>query len=287
MKSLFLAASLAFLPAFSQALPRPDHVVVVIEENHGFSQIIGNKDCPTFNAWASEGALLTHYSAISHPSQPNYLALFAGDTFGSKDDVCPIPGSPFTTPNLYTALKAVGVDFVGYSEDQPAAGSTDCKAGGKMGYRRKHNPWANFGNVPAEASLPFSAFPKDFTKLPAMAIVVPNLENDMHDGTPAQADAWLTKELGDYALWCASHKSLLIVTFDEDNGAEENRVPTNPASTGRKWTTTASCAPSADSMAPWRRATRPRPRAWRPRSAESGPWRNHAAGCYNQHHAPP
>ena len=58
-------------------------------------------------------------------------------------------------------------------------------------------PWANFTNVPAANSLPFSAFNNrsDYASLPTVSFVIPNLDNDMHDGTIAQADTWLYNNL--------------------------------------------------------------------------------------------
>src|SRR2546423_13595151 len=70
-------------------MPTPDHVVVVMEENHGFSQIIGSKSAPYINSLASQGALFTHSRAIQHPSEPNYLELFSGSNQGVNDDSCP------------------------------------------------------------------------------------------------------------------------------------------------------------------------------------------------------
>ncbi|HWO38016.1 MAG TPA: hypothetical protein VNO32_55285, partial [Candidatus Acidoferrum sp.] len=64
------------------AMPLPAHVVVVIEENHGYSQIIGSSQAPYINTLASEGASFTNSHAITHPSEPNYLALFSGSTQG-------------------------------------------------------------------------------------------------------------------------------------------------------------------------------------------------------------
>ncbi|HTB22916.1 MAG TPA: alkaline phosphatase family protein [bacterium] len=223
MKNLILAG-LCLLASVARAAP--DHVVLVIEENHSFSQIIGSVDCPTINQWAQSGALLTRSHAVTHPSEPNYLALFAGDTFGSPPDTCPPPGSPFAADNLASLLRAAGLSFVGYSEDLPAAGDTGCADLNPNGYRRKHNSWVDFSKLPADCNQPFSAFPADFSRLPTVAFVVPNLENDMHNGTPTEADAWLRDKLSAYKDWCLTHNSLLIVTWDEDNGAEGNRIPT-------------------------------------------------------------
>ena len=72
------------------ALPTPAHVVVVVEENRSAAGIIGNKSAPYINSLATDGALMTQSFAITHPSEPNYLALFAGDTLGLASDACPV-----------------------------------------------------------------------------------------------------------------------------------------------------------------------------------------------------
>jgi len=77
---------MAFAQTAAAPIPKPSHVVVVIEENHGYSQIIGSSQAPYINTLATQGALFTKSYAISHPSQPNYLALFSGSTQGIIDD---------------------------------------------------------------------------------------------------------------------------------------------------------------------------------------------------------
>jgi acid phosphatase len=64
----------------------PDHVVVVVEENHSFSEIIGSADAPYINTLAGRGASFTHSFAIEHPSEPNYLDIFSGANRGITDD---------------------------------------------------------------------------------------------------------------------------------------------------------------------------------------------------------
>src|SRR6185295_18830333 len=104
--------------------PTPDHVVIVIEENHSASQIIGSPNAPYMNALAAGGANLTRCFALTHPSQPNYLQFFSGANQGITGNTVPAPGSPFSTRNLGAALIAAGRTFAGYSEDLPAVGST-------------------------------------------------------------------------------------------------------------------------------------------------------------------
>ncbi len=208
--------------------PRPDHIVVVIEENHSLTQIVDSKAAPYLNELIQQGALLTNAYAVTHPSQPNYLAIFAGSTEGIIANNCPLV---LTAPNLRSTLAQAGRSFVGYAEDLPAVGSTDCIV---ASYVRKHNPWVNWqssptNQVPSSENRPFSDFPRDFTTLPTLSIIVPNQQNDMHDGKDPdrikRADQWLETHLSRYVQWAESHNSLLIVTWDEDDGKSDNHIP--------------------------------------------------------------
>ena len=204
------------------ALPRPAHVVIVVEENRSEGNIIGSKSTPFISALAANGANMAQSFAETHPSEPNYLALFAGSTFGLTKDACPVNGG--NTPNLASELLAAGDTFIGYAEGLPAVGSTACSAGK---YARKHVPWANFSNVPPANSLPFSAFPMgNYANLPTVSFVIPNNDDNMHDGSVAQGDAWLSQQLSGYANWAVANNSLLILTWDEDDGGPRNQIPT-------------------------------------------------------------
>ncbi|HEX7965419.1 MAG TPA: alkaline phosphatase family protein [Gammaproteobacteria bacterium] len=223
---ILLAAGLAgcAFAAAAAPLPRPQHIVVVIEENRSYGNVVGSPDAAYINQLASQGALLTQYFAITHPSEPNYVAMFSGDTQGVTDDSCP---HSYKAPNLAEALLGAKFSFAIYSENMPAAGFTGCASQDKL-YRRKHNPVPDFPAVPASTNRPFSDFPGDYSKLPTVSFVVPNMINDMHDGTAAQGDAWLKDKLEGYAKWALQHHSLLVLTWDEDDGAEggHNRVMT-------------------------------------------------------------
>ena len=217
------AASLAhsgYGAPVANGVPRPDHVVIVIEENHSYNEIIGSAAAPYINSLAAQGALFTHSSATTHPSQPNYLDLFSGSNQGVTDDSCP---HSFATANLGRYLLNASLTFAGYSEDLPSVGSTVCTSGA---YARKHAPWVNFTNLPTTTNLPFSYFPSDYTTLPIVSFVIPNLNNDMHDGTIQQGDGWLQQHLNGYVQWAMTHNSLLIMTFDEDDSSQSNRIAT-------------------------------------------------------------
>ncbi|MDF3297232.1 alkaline phosphatase family protein [Streptomyces tropicalis] len=203
-------------------VPAPDHVVVVVFENHAYGEVIGSSSAPYLNSLKSGGANLTQSHAVTHPSQPNYFALFSGSTQGITDDSCYTPGFS-SAPNLASELIAAGRSWGSYNESLPSQGSTTCSSGD---YARKHNPWFGFGNVPTSTARTFAQFPSDYTTLPQLSFVTPNLCSDMHNCSVATGDTWLKNNLGAYATWARTHNSLLVVTFDEDDNSSSNRIPT-------------------------------------------------------------
>jgi acid phosphatase len=219
MRCFLIALTLIVNISVAEPLPRPDHIVIVIEENHAFQQIIGNKDAPYINALAQRGVLFTKSFGVTHPSQPNYIALFSGSTHDVTNDDCL---TELTGDNLASILQIKGFSFTIFSELLPQPGFLGCADGA---YKRKHNPLSNWKSLVA-FNQPFSAFPQDFAKLPTVSLVVPDQLNDMHDGTIAQADTWLSQNIEQYAKWSLSHNSLLIVTWDEDNGKSDNNIAT-------------------------------------------------------------
>lgn len=206
--------------ATAAALPAYDHIVVVVEENHAANEVIGSANAPYINSLANNGANMTNSFAVTHPSEPNYLALFSGSTQGLTDDSCP---HTYSGENLGHQLITASKTFKGYSESMPSDGYTGCTSGN---YARKHNPWVDFSNVPSSSNVRFSTFPTTYTSLPKVSFVVPNLCNDMHDCNVKTGDTWLQNNLGAYATWAKTHNSLLVVTFDEDDHSAGNKIPT-------------------------------------------------------------
>lgn len=216
------ATASAATPA-PKALPHPDHVVVVVFENEQYGAVIGNKSAPYLSGLAKQGASFTNSYGVTHPSQPNYLALFSGDTQGVTDDSCPQDRSG--VDNLGNQLLANKKTFVGYSESMPSDGFTGC-SGSSSQYMRKHNPWVNFDNVPASSNVTYKSFPSDYSKLPTVSFVTPNMCDDMHNCPIPTGDNWAKSNLDGYAQWAKAHNSLLIVTFDEDDSRGDNKIPT-------------------------------------------------------------
>jgi acid phosphatase len=222
--------------------PLYDHIVIVVEENKDFDQIIGNRDAPYINKLAREGTTFTRIFAEEHFSQGNYFWLFSGDNqkVGFYDQ---IPRAKFTASNLGEQLIKKGLSFKGYSQSLPSIGSEvdvtppDCRHA--CVYARKHVPWISFANLPngttleTSSNLRFADFPSDYNKLPTVAFVVPDMEHDMHNGAPKSSipagDQWLQQNIDPYYQWAKTHNSLLILTFDENDDKSGYTGLTDPA----------------------------------------------------------
>ncbi len=230
-------------------LPVYDHIVIVVEENKDYEEIIGQAYAAYINGvLRTEGANFTQAFGEEHYSQGNYFWLFSGDnqTVGFQDVVpnsTNHPSYPFTTSNLGYQLIKKGFSFKGYAESLPAIGDIDSLNGV---YARKHVPWISFANVPngktieTSSNLRFQDFPPpgEYDKLPTVSFVIPNLDNDMHNCTPPncpdlpccvqKGDDWLRKNIDAYYQWAKTHNSLLILTFDENDDKRGYGGLTNP-----------------------------------------------------------
>lgn len=208
-------------------IPKPDHLVIVFLENHAQSKILGSPAAPYINKLLTTGALFNNSFGLTHPSQPNYIMFFSGANQGITNDDMP-KKIPFTTPNLASSLLAKGLTFTGYSEGLPSVGFNGEKSGS---YVRRHAPWTNWqdssqNNIPANLNQPFSSFPTNYSSLPTVSFVIPNLDNDMHDGTITDSDNWLKKNMDGYIQWANKNNSLVILTFDEDDKFHGNQIAT-------------------------------------------------------------
>jgi phosphatidylinositol-3-phosphatase len=211
-------------------IPAFDHIFIVIMENHGFEEIIGSPDAPFINGLAATSGLAANYTSVAHPSLPNYLALVAGDTFGITTDCTDCFQA---APNLVAdRIAASGRTWRGYMESMPSPGYV----GDAYPYMQKHNPFIYFNNIrenPQQAAnvVPYSQLAADLASAsttPSFGWVTPNMLDDMHDGTIAQGDAWLAGQIplitGSQA-WM-TRRCLLVITWDENEGAGDNRVTT-------------------------------------------------------------
>ncbi|HUX43669.1 MAG TPA: alkaline phosphatase family protein [Terracidiphilus sp.] len=196
------------------------HVVMVIEENQSYSTVVGNTTAwPHLNALASTGALPTHYFANVHPSIGNYFMLTTGQVLTIDDSSTTI----WNVDNIARRMLAAGVSFRVYAEGIPQG-----YLGGDTGlYVIRHNPFAMLSDVANNPSVanqtiwPFTQFAADVAShsLPDFSFIVPDLNDDAHNGTPLQADNWLQSNviapLSGYPAFQPGGDGILIVDFDE------------------------------------------------------------------------
>ncbi len=199
----------------------PPHVLLVMEENQGYSAVIGNASAPYINSLAKSYASASAWYGIRHPSLPNYLAAVSGSTWGITTN-CTTCG-PFSGPSLGGQLSAAGVPWKAYMESMPSACYTGASSGA---YVKRHNPFVYFSDVLgascASHVVPFTSFSSDLAggSAPAFAWVTPNLNDDMHDGTVQTGDTWVKNHIGPIlsSPWFTQHPSTVIITMDERSG---------------------------------------------------------------------
>jgi hypothetical protein len=217
-----LLSAVLVLCAGAQAAPPPvpafRHVVVIVFENKGPGEVLGNRSAPAFNAFARKGAVLSGYRGVARPSLPNYLALVSGSTHGITTDCtrCVVDG-----PSLADTLAAKGLTWKTYAEGLPRPGWTGANAGR---YAKKHVPFLYFRNVLARPAWLRNVVPLSRLaprRLPDFALVIPDLCHDMHDCPVRVGDAWLRRFLPPLL---EAPETAVFVTFDESYG-RGNRVP--------------------------------------------------------------
>ena len=86
------------------------------------------------------------------------------------------------------------------------------------------NPVA-FANVPKAASLPFDDLPRSYDRLPTVSFLIPDVDDDMHDGTIEAGDSWLERNVKPLLAWADAHDTLVIITWDEGYD-RDNTIPT-------------------------------------------------------------
>lgn len=225
---------LGLAPSIARAagVPLHNHVVVVILENKNYNVV---RVLPYTASLISAGASFPKSFAVTHPSQPNYFALWAGGTLGVTNDNCPAPGSPFSAENLGHACEAAGLTWRAYSENLPSAGATGCSYDGDAStglYTRKHDPWTCFANLSHANERPYGDLAADIAagQLPNLAYVIPNNCHNSHNSTTvgctaADADTWLSNNLPPI-LNALGPAGTLILTWDEDDNTSGNHILT-------------------------------------------------------------
>ena len=198
------------------AVPALGHVVIVLEENHSYSDVIGSSAMPYLNQLATSGAVATQYFADTHPSIGNYFELTTGQIITNDDSF----NQTLNVDDLPLELMTAGKTWKSYAESLPSVGYL---GGDVYPYLRHHNPFTYFSDVmnswPEQASLvPFTQFAQDLAanQLPNFSFVAPNALDDAHDGTLQQADTWLKTNIAPLVSNPTFQQDgLLIIVFDE------------------------------------------------------------------------
>jgi acid phosphatase len=209
-----------------RARPHVTKVLVFVVENHSIQQM--RRGMPWLNHLARRYGYASRYHAITHPSLPNYLAIAGGDTFGVTDDDPP-SAHPIRRPSVFGSAVRAGRTATTYAEGM----TSRCQQTDGGRYAVRHNPWAYFRSerrLCRRHDVPLRHLAGDVTAgdLPRVGLVVPDVCNDAHDCSLAQADRWLKRRVGavlDGPDFASGHLAV-VVTADEDDRAHGNRVLT-------------------------------------------------------------
>jgi acid phosphatase len=205
--------------------------MVIIEENHSQTEAITLM--PHLAAWAAAYGQATAYTAVTHPSLPNYLAIAGGSTFGVADDNAP-SSHPISGDSVFDQTVSLGRRARTYAEGM----TSNCMLTNTGRYAVKHNPWAYFNGTTQRTHCTADDVPLGSTsagnlatdidagRLPDTGMMIPDLCNDAHDCSLTTADNWL-------AAWVpklmagpdyTSGNLTIIVTFDEDDSTAGNNI---------------------------------------------------------------
>jgi len=195
--------------------PTSARVFLLVEENHSFSDVIGNSAMPYLNGLATQYALGAQYYADAHPSIPNYFMLTTGRVETIDDGFT----GTISDDNVVREIVKAGKTWRSYAESLPSTGYT---GGDAYPYFKHHDPFVYFSDVvgSSQASnvVPFSQFSSDLASdsLPDFSFIVPNVLHDAHDGTLPAADQWLSSNI-DPLIKSSAFQSggVLIIVFDE------------------------------------------------------------------------
>lgn len=212
--SFLLLGLLALSPHAAQATPPPfTRAMIIVLENTNYSEALKQ---PFLAQLAQSGAAFTQFEAESHPSQPNYISMIAGDPLGVTND----SSVNLSETQIGDLLGAAGKTWKVYAEDYPG----NCFTGGGHGkYARKHVPFISFTSVqkdPAQCANIVNASQLDSDiqakVLPDFSMYIPNLNNDGHDTGASFANNWMSQTFGPRINNPEFMSGLLlVVTFDE------------------------------------------------------------------------
>ena len=203
-------------------------LLVFVEENHSLSEM--QAGMPYTFSLAQRYGYATNYTAIRHPSLPNYIAIAGGQTYGITDDNAP-SSHPLSGSSVFGQAIAAGKTAKLYADGM----TSNCMAYNTGRYVVKHNPWPYF--TPQSERQPCSTFDVPETQLagditagtlPNVGMVIPDLCNDAHDCALSVADDWFKVRMEKIFAgpdWKSGHLAV-VLTADEDDSSQGNKVLT-------------------------------------------------------------
>jgi acid phosphatase len=211
-----------------QAASLPDfaHIIVIVMENKNYADVIGNPAAPYINGLATQFALATNYTAVAHPSLPNYMALTGGHTFFEGNcDTCTV-----RAPGIADQIEQSGRTWKAYMEGMPSP----CLTRDTGRYAARHNPFIHYTDLVrnprrcAAHVVPLTELETDLATahLPNFLWITPDLCSDMHDCDIATGDMWLAKLVPGFLHISTFANGVLFIVWDEaEDGSDGGHVP--------------------------------------------------------------
>jgi phosphatidylinositol-3-phosphatase len=207
------------------------HVILIIEENHSYSTVVDQGRMPWLKALGDKYGIATNYFSDEKGSLLDYLWLSSGSNeskFGCGGNQC---SHAITDNNIFRQLNKAGMSWNVYADSLPKFGFMGMFAGN---YAKRHNPAVWYSDVMKSPDqqqnvVPFTQFPVDVAahNLPDYSIIIPNLKDDAHNGTPEAADQWLKTNIDPLLhskYFQAGDNTVLFITFDNGDNDEQGQV---------------------------------------------------------------
>ncbi|KAJ3039826.1 hypothetical protein HDV00_011734 [Rhizophlyctis rosea] len=207
-------------PTSTHTPPYFDRFFIIVLENEDYTSVMSDPYLGT--TLPAKGRLLTNYNAITHPSEPNYVAMIAGNYYGIADDGTYNLNGPIITGTLETA----GKTWKTYQEAYPG----NCFTGSvSTTYYRKHNPFISFTQISGNSAecakiVPATQLATDESAnaVPQYVFYTPDIKNDGHDTTVAYSSSWLKNFLEPKLTNPVYANTAFFIVYDE--GVKANHV---------------------------------------------------------------
>ena len=207
------------------------HVILIIEENHSYSTVVDQGRMSWLKALGDKYGIATNYFSDEKGSLLDYLWLSSGSNeskFGCGGNQC---SHAITDNNIFRQLNKAGMSWNVYADSLPKFGFMGMFAGN---YAKRHNPAVWYSDVMKSRDqqqnvVPFTQFPVDVAahNLPDYSIIIPNLKDDAHNGTPEAADQWLKTKIAPLLhsnYFHAGENTVMFITFDNGDNDEQGQV---------------------------------------------------------------